>query len=175
MPCRRCCKSKCCRKRPSSSGSMEPVLQEDIVDEKVSCWKKMNCCRKKRKPHEHLEPPPTVLDPLGDAPLEAGPLPEPVEVKQNKCCSCLKRVFCCRPKNKIQEASQAQRSISDDEDEVATKGSCFPCRKKKKVSDTHADVQPAWQSEGEPPVGEDGAVQPAQRFVVWTFSCGYCI
>lgn len=163
MPCRRCCKSKCCRKRPSSSGSTEPVLQEDMVDEKVSCWKKMNCCRKKRKPHEHLEPSPTVLDPLGDAPLEAGPLPEPVEVKQNKCCSCLKRVFCCRPKNKIQEA---HRSVSEDEDEVATKGSCFPCRKKKKVSDTHANIQPAWQSEGEPPVAEDGAAQPAQRFVV---------
>ncbi|KAL5287206.1 hypothetical protein ACFFRR_008249 [Megaselia abdita] len=169
LPCRRCCKSKCCRKRPSSSGSTEPVLQEEIVDEKVSCWKKMNCCKKKRKPHEQLEPPPTVLDPLGDAPLEAGPLPEPVEVKQNKCCACLKRVFCCRPKNKIQEASQAQRSVSDDEDEAATKSSCFPCRKKKKVADTHSEIQPAWQSEGEPPILEDGEVPSVKRGC-----CGRC-
>lgn len=169
MPCRRCCKSKCCRKRPSSSGSTDPVLQEEIVDEKVSCWKKMNCCRKKRKAHEQVEPPPTVLDPLGDAPLEAGPLPEPVEVKQNKCCVCLKRVFCCRPKNKIQEASQTHRSISDDEDEATSKSSCFPCRRKKKVKDTPVEVQPAWQSEGEQSeaaAGEEAVAPPVKRLYI---------
>lgn len=162
MPCRRCCKSKCCRKRPSSSGSTEPVLHEEIVDEKTSCWKKMSCCKKKKKPHETVEPPPTVLDPLGDAPLEAGPLPEPVEVKQNKCCACLKRVFCCRPKNKVQD----HRSVSDDEDEVATKRSCFSCCGKgsKKVTDTPAEVQPAWESEGEPPVAGEEPEVP-KRFV----------
>ncbi|XP_037918432.1 protein stum-like isoform X1 [Hermetia illucens] len=121
MPCRRCQCCSCCRKQKTGSAKSDERIIVEEVNEKRGCFGR--CCRKKKNAG-------TAEPQMGQkrmAPIQEERESETSKTakKQNKCCLCLGKVFCCRKTNKVE-------TITGDAEEVRRCCFCIPCGKKKK-------------------------------------------
>ncbi|XP_055904394.1 protein stum isoform X2 [Eupeodes corollae] len=142
IPCRRsrCC--KCFSKKDKDPETAALASSVEMVDEKVSCWKKMKCCKRKPKTTDTTEEPmrQRTMETISEEPSERQSSHVSETPKQGKCGLCMRRIFCCRSVNKVEAAK-------DDVEEVKKCCFCIPCRKKRPPQ---AATQPAWEDPERP-------------------------
>ncbi|XP_055373034.1 protein stum [Condylostylus longicornis] len=138
MPCRRCrCNtSKCCKKKHDTTSEKAAVIVKEVNEktQKQSCWKRMKCCnRKKSQPPIKAGRMETIAE---ESEVQSKHIRRDMtEPKNGKCTMCLRKMFCCRPANKIETTTDGT------EMETVKCCCCIPCKKKVKKPGV-----PAWQA-----------------------------
>ncbi|XP_055855819.1 protein stum isoform X2 [Episyrphus balteatus] len=141
LPCRRSRCSKCFRKKDQDPETAS-LASVELVDEKVSCWKKMKCCKRKPKASTTEEPMHhRTMETISEEPERTGSHTSTAP-KQNKCGLCMRKIFCCRSVNKVE-------AVKDDTEEVKKCCFCIPCRKKRSAQ-AESSTQPAWEDPERP-------------------------
>lgn len=116
-------------------------MADTKAEPKESCWKRLNCCKRKKK-----EPA------SGDEPMAKKKINETAEgapteetQKRGKCRLCLDKFFCCKRTNKIEtmEKSSTMKEMTSSKSKCCS-SSCFPCRRKAKPKEATA-----WTEHGE--------------------------
>jgi hypothetical protein len=107
--------------------------------EKTSCWKKMNCCRRKTKKSESTE---SVLHASSSSNQMAN---------KSKISHCFDRLLCCRKTHKVEHGAMGLKHKAEDDEAMSkTCCFCFKCKRKdapqnsknKASSKVNEDVQP---------------------------------